>query len=94
MYGGDRLPPAASARRPQLAGLPFRAMGVSVVIHPRNPYAPTAHMNVRYFQTGEGDQPGSIWFGGGFVDLTPYYPFAEDVLTWHRAAKAACAPPR
>lgn len=88
---GDRLPAAASARRPQLAGLPFRAMGVSVVIHPRNPYAPTAHMNVRYFQTGEGDQPGSIWFGGGF-DLTPYYPFAEDVRAWHLAAKAACSP--
>lgn len=84
---GQKLPPTASERHPHLAGQPFRATGVSVVIHPRNPYAPTAHMNVRAFAT----ESGEWWFGGGF-DLTPYYLFAEDAQAWHRAAKAACAP--
>ena len=83
---GQALPPAATARRPELAGRPFRAMGVSVVVHPANPYVPTAHMNVRALSTD-----GAAWFGGGF-DLTPYYPFDEDVLHWHRTAERACAP--
>jgi len=84
--GGTRLPPAATARNPHLAGRSFRAMGVSVVVHPRNPFVPTSHLNVRYFSAGE-----VWWFGGGF-DLTPYLPFEEDVVDWHRAAHAACAP--
>ncbi len=88
---GTQLPPAATNRRPQLAGRPFRAMGVSVVIHPCNPYVPTAHMNVRYFEAGgEGAEP-VFWFGGGF-DLTPYYPSWGDAVAWHREAKAACDP--
>ncbi|MFO7325398.1 MAG: oxygen-dependent coproporphyrinogen oxidase [Pseudomonadota bacterium] len=81
---GSQLPPAATARNPQLAGRPFHAMGVSVVMHPRNPHVPTAHMNVRYFSAGD-----VWWFGGGF-DLTPYIPYEEDVIGWHRAARAAC----
>jgi coproporphyrinogen III oxidase len=83
---GRKLPPAATARNPQLAGRPFRAMGVSVVMHPRNPQVPTSHMNVRFFSAGE-----VWWFGGGF-DLTPYLPYEDDALLWHRAAAAACAP--
>ncbi|HTP40472.1 MAG TPA: oxygen-dependent coproporphyrinogen oxidase [Steroidobacteraceae bacterium] len=83
---GSALPPAATARNPQLAGRSFRAMGVSTVLHPRNPHAPTAHMNVRYFSAGD-----SWWFGGGF-DLTPYLVNEADVVQWHRAAAAACAP--
>jgi coproporphyrinogen III oxidase len=82
---GSKLPPAATARNPQLAGQRFRAMGVSVVIHPRNPHVPTSHMNVRYFSAGD-----VWWFGGGF-DLTPYIPYEEDIVAWHRAASAACA---
>jgi coproporphyrinogen III oxidase len=81
---GSQLPPAATARNPQLAGRQFRAMGVSVVMHPRNPHAPTSHMNVRFFTAGD-----VWWFGGGF-DLTPYIPYEEDVITWHRAARTAC----
>ncbi len=83
---GSHLPPAASARNPHLAGRAYRAMGVSVVMHPRNPHAPTSHMNVRYFSAGD-----AWWFGGGF-DLTPYLPYDQDALNWHRAAAAACAP--
>ena len=83
---GTKLPPAATARNPHLAGRSFRAMGVSVVMHPRNPQVPTSHMNVRYFSAGE-----TWWFGGGF-DLTPYLPFEADIVRWHRAAAAACAP--
>ncbi len=81
---GSQLPPAATARNPQLAGREFRAMGVSVVMHPRNPHAPTSHMNVRFFSAGD-----VWWFGGGF-DLTPYIPYEEDVVAWHRAARDAC----
>lgn len=81
---GTQLPPAATARNPHLAGRPFHAMGVSVVMHPRNPHAPTAHMNVRYFSAGD-----VWWFGGGF-DLTPYVPYEEDIIHWHRAARDAC----
>lgn len=89
---GAELPPAATRRRPQLAGRPFRAMGVSVVVHPSNPFAPTAHMNVRYFEAGgDGDGAPVFWFGGGF-DLTPIYPSWTDAVAWHRAAAEACAP--
>jgi coproporphyrinogen III oxidase len=81
---GSQLPPAATARNPELAGREFRAMGVSVVMHPLNPHAPTSHMNVRFFSAGD-----VWWFGGGF-DLTPYIPYDEDVRSWHRAARNAC----
>ena len=83
---GTKLPPAATARNPHLAGRSYRAMGVSVVMHPRNPQVPTSHMNVRFFSAGD-----IWWFGGGF-DLTPYLPFEDDAVLWHRAAAAACAP--
>lgn len=83
---GNKLPPAATARNPHLAGREWRAMGVSVVMHPRNPHAPTAHANVRFFNAGD-----TWWFGGGF-DLTPYLPYEEDVIAWHVAARDACAP--
>jgi coproporphyrinogen III oxidase len=85
---GTRLPPSATAQRPELADAPWVAMGVSLVIHPRNPYVPTTHANVRFFTTTRGDHP-IWWFGGGF-DLTPFYPFEEDVLHWHRTARQAC----
>ena len=86
---GSNLPPSASAKRPELAGKPFEAMGVSLVIHPNNPFAPTSHMNVRFFVAGaETDNP-IWWFGGGF-DLTPYYGFDEDAKHWHQTAKQAC----
>lgn len=88
---GSKLPPSASASRPHIAGAPFRAMGVSLVMHPRNPYVPTSHMNVRYFEAQPENGPAVWWFGGGF-DLTPYYGFEEDAIHWHTQAKAACAP--
>ncbi|AOV18202.1 coproporphyrinogen III oxidase [Acidihalobacter aeolianus] len=88
---GDRLPPSASAHRPELAGRRFQALGVSLVIHPRNPYAPTSHANVRCFIAERDDAEPVWWFGGGF-DLTPYYGFDEDCVHWHRTAQAACAP--
>ncbi len=88
---GDALPPSASARRPELAGRPFQALGVSLVVHPRNPYVPTSHANLRLFiAEREGADP-LWWFGGGY-DLTPCYGFAEDCRHWHRTAAAACAP--
>lgn len=88
---GEQLPPAATANRPELAGRSFQALGVSLVIHPQNPYAPTSHANVRIFVAEkEGEEP-VWWFGGGF-DLTPYYPFKEDVVHWHQTAKDLCAP--
>lgn len=89
---GSRLPPSASARRPDLAGRAWEAVGVSLVIHPRNPYVPTSHANVRFFQApSEDPAEGVFWFGGGF-DLTPYYGFSEDAVRWHRTARAAVAP--
>jgi coproporphyrinogen III oxidase len=100
---GASLPPSATAHRPELAGKPYHAMGVSLVIHPRNPYVPTTHMNVRFFCAGKHfattepafptspAEPAAWWFGGGF-DLTPYYGFAEDCVHWHRTARAACEP--
>lgn len=88
---GDKLPPSATALRPELAGRNFQAMGVSLVIHPHNPYIPTSHANVRFFiAEKEGEEP-VWWFGGGF-DLTPYYPFEEDVIHWHQTSKEACDP--
>ncbi len=84
---GDALPPAASERNPHLAGMGFEAVAISMIMHPRNPYAPTFHANLRFFLVNEDH-----WhFGGGF-DLTPYYPFAEDVVHWHQVASAACQP--
>ena len=105
---GKQLPPSASAHRPELAGRAWQALGVSLVIHPRNPYVPTSHANVRFFIAYHVDReaapdilsPAALahpcaspvwWFGGGF-DLTPYYPFEEDAVHWHRTAKAACDP--
>lgn len=88
---GERLPPSASARRPELAGCGFQALGVSLVVHPRNPYVPTAHANLRFFLA---EKPGAApvwWFGGGF-DLTPCYGFADDARHWHETARRACAP--
>lgn len=82
---GKRLPEAASKRYPALTNTSFQALGVSLVIHPRNPYAPTCHFNVRYIVPESGDG----WFGGGF-DLTPYYGFVEDCVHWHQTAKIAC----
>jgi coproporphyrinogen III oxidase len=88
---GTRLPSAATAARPELAGRGFRAMGVSLVIHPRNPYVPTSHMNVRFLIAEAPGAEPIWWFGGGF-DLTPYYGFDDDVRHWHQQAHAACAP--
>ena len=88
---GKDLPASATAHRPELAGRSFQALGVSLVIHPRNPYAPTSHMNVRFFIAEKAGAAPVWWFGGGF-DLTPYYGFEEDAIHWHRTAKAACDP--
>ncbi len=88
---GERLPPSATAQRPELAGRGFQAMGVSLVIHPRNPYVPTSHANVRFFVAEKPDADPVWWFGGGF-DLTPFYPFEEDCIHWHQTARAACEP--
>lgn len=88
---GDGLPPSATAARPELAGRSFQAMGVSLVIHPRNPKVPTSHANVRFFIAEKPGEEPVWWFGGGF-DLTPYYPHEEDVVAWHQTAKAACDP--
>jgi coproporphyrinogen III oxidase len=87
---GQQLPAAATARRPELANSRFQALGVSVVVHPLNPYIPTSHFNVRFILVEKEDKP-LWWFGGGF-DLTPYYGFAEDCAHWHRMAKEACDP--
>ncbi len=91
---GDKLPGSATAKRPELAGSGFEASGVSLVIHPDNPFIPTSHANVRVFRTTGGENNNKEkkwWFGGGF-DLTPYYPFDEDIVHWHQTAKDACAP--
>lgn len=88
---GTRLPPSATAHRPELQGRSFQAIGVSLVIHPRNPYVPTSHANVRFFLAEQPNEAPVWWFGGGF-DLTPYYPFEEDAIAWHETARAACAP--
>jgi len=88
---GTKLPASATAQRPELAGRSFQAMGISLVIHPLNPYIPTSHANLRFFIAEKSEQEPIWWFGGGF-DLTPYYGFEEDVIHWHRTAKAACDP--
>ncbi len=86
---GTNLPPAATQKRPDLAGKEFSAMGVSLVIHPLNPFAPTSHMNVRFFVAGADSAHPVWWFGGGF-DLTPFYGFREDAIHWHQTAFDAC----
>ncbi len=88
---GEQLPPSASAHRPELAGRSFQALGVSLVIHPHNPYIPTSHANVRFFSAEKSGSEPVWWFGGGF-DLTPYYGFDEDCRHWQQTAKAACDP--
>ena len=88
---GTSMPPSATAQRPELKGAPWEAMGVSLVIHPRNPYAPTTHMNVRFFIARPKDSEPVWWFGGG-MDLTPYYGFTDDAVHWHTQSKAACEP--
>ncbi len=89
---GDQMPPSATRNRPELAGRSFQAVGVSLVIHPNNPYVPTTHANFRFFTAaGEADEKPAWWFGGGF-DLTPYYAFEDDIIHWHKAAKSACDP--
>ncbi len=88
---GENLPPSATAHRPELAGRGFHAVGLSLVIHPRNPHVPTSHANVRFFIAEKGDAEPVWWFGGG-MDLTPYYPVEEDVIAWHETSKAACEP--
>ena len=87
---GGSLPASATAHRPELAGRHFRAMGVSLVIHPSNPHIPTSHANLRFFIAEKPDEETIWWFGGGF-DLTPYYAYAEDCVHWHQIAKQACA---
>ncbi|MGB7453368.1 MAG: oxygen-dependent coproporphyrinogen oxidase [Lysobacterales bacterium] len=93
---GNRLPPSATAARPELEGRDFQALGISLVIHPRNPYVPTSHANVRFFIANkpgaEEDTDGSIWWFGGGYDLTPYYPNMEDVVHWHQTVKKTCQP--
>lgn len=86
---GKKLPESATAHRPELAGRSFQALGVSLVIHPLNPYVPTTHMNVRFFMAEKKGGKSIWWFGGGF-DLTPYYGFTADARHWHKTAKAAC----
>ena len=88
---GRELPPSATKSRPDLAGQGFQAVGVSLVLHPHNPYIPTTHANFRFFIAGDDTGKPIWWFGGGY-DLTPYYPFIEDVVGWHETARDACAP--
>jgi coproporphyrinogen III oxidase len=88
---GDKLPPTAAANRPEIAGQPWEAMGLSLVMHPRNPFAPTVHMNVRFFSTTKADGEPVWWFGGG-MDLTPYYGFIDDAQHFHRTCNEALAP--
>ncbi|MFG6668524.1 oxygen-dependent coproporphyrinogen oxidase [Halomonas sp. HNIBRBA4712] len=87
---GETLPPSATASRPELAGRSFHAVGVSWVLHPENPHVPTSHGNVRFFIAEKEGEPPVWWFGGG-IDLTPYYPVFEDVVHWHRVVRDACA---
>ena len=88
---GDKMPKSASALRPELEGRQYTALGVSLVLHPDNPFIPTAHANVRFFIAEEQGKDPIWWFGGGF-DLTPYYGFDEDAVHWHETAKKACIP--
>ncbi len=88
---GDKMPGSATAHRPELAGRGFEAMGVSLVIHPKNPHVPTSHANVRFFIAEKEGEAPVWWFGGGF-DLTPFYPVEADVVHWHQTAKDCCDP--
>ncbi|WP_148860987.1 oxygen-dependent coproporphyrinogen oxidase [Marinobacter fonticola] len=88
---GNQMPPSATAHRPELAGAPWEAMGVSLVMHPNNPYVPTSHANVRFF-IARPEKAGPVWWFGGGYDLTPYYGFEDDCVHWHRTAQQACAP--
>ncbi|NUE67309.1 oxygen-dependent coproporphyrinogen oxidase [Snodgrassella sp. ESL0253] len=88
---GKAMPVSATQQRRHLAGAPYEAMGVSLVVHPRNPYIPTSHANVRLFVAYPEQAKPVWWFGGGF-DLTPFYPFTEDVVHWHQVAREACLP--
>ncbi|RPH67226.1 MAG: oxygen-dependent coproporphyrinogen oxidase, partial [Burkholderiales bacterium] len=89
---GERLPASASAHRAELAGRPFEAMGVSLVMHPRNPYVPTVHLNVRFFAAPGEDGAAAVWWFGGGMDLTPYYPFEKDIVRFHSACRQALEP--
>ncbi len=91
VVSGDKLPPSATAHRPELAGRTWQACGVSLVIHPKNPHIPTSHANVRFFIAQKKGEEPVWWFGGGF-DLTPFYPKNEDVLHWHQVAHDLCSP--
>lgn len=88
---GNILPKSATLNRPEVAGCPFEAMGISLVIHPNNPFVPTSHANLRFFQALKAEGEPIWWFGGGF-DLTPYYGFEEDCIHWHQIAAKACSP--
>ena len=90
---GRRMPPMATERRPELAGRSYQAVSISLIVHPRNPYAPTSHANFRFFIATDdaGVEEPAWWFAGGF-DMTPYYGFEEDAVHWHRTARDACAP--
>mgnify|MGYP000488710137 CR=1 FL=1 len=88
---GDEMPKSATAQRPELEGRKYTALGVSLVLHPDNPYIPTTHANLRFFMAEEKGKEPIWWFGGGF-DLTPYYGFDEDAIHWHQTAKKACSP--
>lgn len=88
---GAQLPKSATMARPELAGCSFQALGVSLVLHPLNPYVPTTHMNVRFIMASKPNQAPIWWFGGGF-DLTPYYPNIEDCVHWHQTARTLCEP--
>ena len=88
---GNALPASATHARPALAGAPYSATGVSLVLHPRSPYVPTTHMNLRFFMAEPAGAPAAWWFGGGF-DLTPFYPVLADVRHWHECAQQACSP--
>ena len=88
---GDKMPASATAHRPELEGRTFQACGVSLVIHPKNPYIPTTHANVRFFIAEKAGEDPVWWFGGGF-DLTPFYPFDDDIIHWHQTAKNLCEP--
>ena len=88
---GKQLPASATEKRPNLENTSFRAMGISLVFHPRNPFVPTCHMNLRYFSVLKKDEEIAWWFGGGY-DLTPYYGFEEDAIHWHSTAQDACKP--
>ena len=88
---GKHLPASATSKRPNLENASFRAMGISLVFHPRNPFVPTCHMNLRFFSVMKDEEEITWWFGGGY-DLTPYYGFEEDAIHWHRTAHEACEP--